>query len=88
MTERRSIRDVAEIALSEVSDLVGCAPEGISGVQKKDDGWVVDVELLEVERIPQTTDVLGSYEVTVDQRGEVTGYRRLRGYVRADVEDR
>ena len=32
------------------------------------------VEVVELERIPNTTDVLGVYEVTVDKNGDLTGY--------------
>ena len=36
----------------------------------------------EVRRIPDTTDVLGLYEVQVDSDGELLGYRRQQRYVR------
>jgi len=40
------------------------------------------VEVVEVRRIPDTTDVLALYEVTVDDDGALEGYRRRRRYVR------
>jgi len=82
-----SISKIARHALEELEALVGCPAEGVVGVRKDDDGWVVDVEVLEIGRVPQTTDVLASYEVTVDADGEVTGYHRTRRYLRAQVED-
>jgi hypothetical protein len=66
---------------------VGCPAEGVVGIRKADDGWVVTIEVLEVGRVPETTDVLASYDVTVDGDGEVTGYRRVRRYLRSQVED-
>ena len=87
MTEKLTIRKVGQIALEEVSELVGCPPEGVSGIRKGQDGWVVTVEVLEVGRIPETTDVLASYDVHVDKEGDVTEYQRLRRYLRAQVED-
>jgi hypothetical protein len=48
---------------------------------------VVTVEVLEVGRVPETTDVLASYDVVVDEEGDVMEYRRLRRYLRAQVED-
>jgi hypothetical protein len=42
----------------------------------------VDVEVVEVRRIPDTTDVLALYEVTTDSDGILQGYRRLRRYAR------
>jgi hypothetical protein len=78
---------IAQHAQAELQALVGCPAEGIVGVRKDGDGWVVTVEVLELGRIPETTDVLASYDVTVDGDGEVTGYQRVRRYLRAHVED-
>jgi hypothetical protein len=62
--------------------------EGVTGLQRTDDGWVVEIDVLELRRVPETTDVLASYEVTVDSSGEVEGYRRVHRYVRGQAEDR
>lgn len=86
MPEKLTLRRIGEVALSEVSALVGCPAEGVTAVRKDGDGWIVTIELLEVERIPETTDVLASYEVHVDSDGDVMEYRRLNRYLRAQVE--
>jgi hypothetical protein len=45
--------------------------------------------VLELRRVPNTTDVLATYEATMDSDGELAGYRRLHRYVRgAAGEDR
>lgn len=87
MTEKLTIRRVGQIALDELSALVGCPAEGVIGIRRNGGGWVVTVEVLEVGRVPETTDVLASYDVHVDQDGDVTEYQRLRRYLRAQVED-
>lgn len=74
-------------ALRELEPLVGCPAEGVSAIRKTDDGWVVLVDVLEVERMPATTDVLGLYEVTMDGDGEMSGYRRVKRYLRSQVEE-
>ena len=38
--------------------------------------------MLELSRIPNTTDVLATYEVEVDSDGELMEYRRVHRYVR------
>ena len=55
---------------------------GISGVSTNEEGWVVSVDVVELHRIPSTTDLIGVYEVTVDPDHEVTAYIRNRHYVR------
>ncbi len=74
--------EAAQAAQRQLAELTGREPEGIVGLERDDDGWTVEVEVLELERIPRTTDVLATYEVTLDQRGELTGYRRSGRYVR------
>ena len=87
MPEKLTVRKVGQRALEELAELVGCPAEGVIGVRRDDDGWVVTVEVLEVGRVPETTDVLASYDVVVDEEGDVMEYRRLRRYLRAQVED-
>ncbi|MDX6242175.1 MAG: hypothetical protein QOG10_7120 [Kribbellaceae bacterium] len=78
----RSMRTVAARAASELTGLIGRQVEGVVGVEQVDNGWRVQVEVVESRRIPDTTDILAIYEVDVDPDGEVTAYRRLDRYVR------
>jgi hypothetical protein len=73
---------VAAEAARQLLELTGRAAEGVTGLERTDDGWTVQVEVVEVRRIPDTTDVLALYEVEVDSDGALQGYRRLRRYGR------
>ena len=73
---------IAAEAARQLVALTGKEPEGVVGLDRSDDGWKVEVEVLEVSRIPNTTDVLAMYEVEVDGKGSLQGYRRVRRYVR------
>jgi hypothetical protein len=73
---------VAARAAQQLLELTGREVEGVTGLSKADDGWTVQVEVLEAKRIPDTTDVLALYEVEVDGDAELTGYHRVRRYVR------
>ncbi|MEU4392599.1 gas vesicle protein [Kribbella sp. NPDC023855] len=84
---RKSLRAIAVGAAAELSELIGQIPEGIVGVEKTDDGWRVQLEVVESRRIPETTDIMAIYEVDVDPDGAVTGYRRLQRYVRGRTEE-
>ncbi|WP_270886809.1 gas vesicle protein GvpO [Pedococcus sp. 5OH_020] len=87
MADHVSLRRAGAIALDAVGELVGCPAEGVTGIHRADGEWRVTVEVLEVERVPETTDVMASYEVQVDLDGNVTGYTRLRRYLRAEVDE-
>lgn len=67
--------------------LVGQPVESVSGVRAIDGGFRVDVEVVEVSRIPPTTDVLATYEVDLDAEGEVTGFARTDRYYRNQTRD-
>jgi hypothetical protein len=75
-------------AARQLHELTGKEPEGVVGLERSDDGWTVQVEVLELRRIPNTTDVLAVYEVSVDRDGDLEGYTRLRRYVRGTPEER
>ncbi len=73
---------VAETAAEQLRELTGKEAEGVTGLERTDDGWLVQVEVLELRRVPATTDVLASYRVEVDEQGELLGYRRQHRYAR------
>jgi hypothetical protein len=78
---------VAAKAAGELLELTGKAVEGVTGLEGTDDGWTVQVEVVEMRRIPDTTDVLALYEVSTDKQGSLLGYRRLRRYARGTPGD-
>jgi hypothetical protein len=77
----------AREAAQQLLALTGRDVEGVTGLERTDDGWRVEVEVVEVRRIPDTTDMLALYELTVDEDGELEGYRRLRRYTRGSAGD-
>lgn len=68
--------------LEQIAELTGKEPEGVTGVERADDGWVVTVEVVEDRRVPSSTDVLAMYETSLDADGELESYRRIRRYSR------
>ncbi|GAA1144670.1 gas vesicle protein [Kribbella jejuensis] len=84
---QQSLRSIAIAAARELSQLIGQPPEGIVAVEKRDESWFVQVEVVESHRIPSTTDILAVYEVEVDADGAVTGYWRKDRYVRGRIQE-
>jgi hypothetical protein len=80
--KRATASQVAAQAAQQLLELTGKGVEGVTGLERTDDGWKVHVEVVEVRRIPDTTDILALYEVQVDEDGDLMGYRRLRRYAR------
>jgi len=84
---RRISGSVAVVsAKTHLAELTGQRCESVSALNPTRDGWRVVVEVLELERIPRTTDILASYVVDLDQQGELLGYERAHRYYRNDVD--
>jgi hypothetical protein len=79
------LREIALEAAEQVQELIGRPVEAVTGVEKDGREWNVTLEVLELQRVPTTTDVMGRYEVTLDRNGEVTSARRTRRYPRAEA---
>jgi hypothetical protein len=71
------LADLVREARRHVSELTGLPPETVTGLDHVEDRWVVTMELLELARVPNTMDVLGTFEVTLSDDGELLGLRRL-----------
>jgi hypothetical protein len=70
-----------------VSAVTGLDSGTVTGLDRAgDDRWVVTVEVVELERIPNTMDVMGTFEVTLSEAGEVVGLRRSGRYRRSQTD--
>ncbi|MFJ2745775.1 gas vesicle protein [Streptomyces sp. NPDC087440] len=77
---------ILRAAREQVSELTGMPAESVSSFEQSEDGWVLRVEVLELERVPDTMSLLASYEVQLDHDGELTGYRRVGRYARGQAD--
>ena len=82
-----SATELAQAALVTVQQMTGYRPEAVTGLEWDGDCWRITVDALEMSRIPSTTDVLGAYEVQLDEGGTLRGYRRVRRFVRAEARE-
>lgn len=74
-------------ALRQITELTGKEPEGVTGVDRGEDGWVVAVEVVEDRRVPSSSDILAIYEIELDMDGELMSYRRVKRYPRGRGDD-
>jgi len=87
-TRRKGIKaaEAMRNAAEQLFGLLGNEPDSVSAVKKTDDGWTVAVEVVEIERIPDTSSVMASYRVELDSNGDLTGYEKTRRYPRGQVD--
>jgi Gas vesicle synthesis protein GvpO len=75
-------------AVRQMAELTGRTPESVLGLARADDdGWNVTLELVELQRVPSSTDLLGCYVVQLDKDGDLVGYERKQRYVRGKAEE-
>jgi hypothetical protein len=80
-------RQAARAALRQLAELTDKQAEGIVGVERTEDGWLVDIEVVEDRRIPSSTDLLATYQTAIDGEGELMSYRRVARYSRGHGDD-
>jgi len=83
---RLSAAELGQAALTTVQEMTGYKPEAITGLEWDGEFWEVLVDVLELSRIPNTTDVLASYVVQLDEHGTLRGLKRARRFVRGQAE--
>lgn len=67
---------VAERAKAQLAAATNLEPLLVSGADRDGDGWRLRVEMVELQRIPEAQDVIGAYEVRLNDEGELLEWRR------------
>ncbi|MEW2614663.1 gas vesicle protein [Streptomyces sp. NPDC047880] len=85
---RPSPMEVLREARGQLAELTGMEAESVSSFEQTEEGWALEVEVLELERVPDTMSLMASYQVELDVEGQLTGYRRVRRYERGRSDGR
>jgi hypothetical protein len=81
-----SAAELGKAAMTTVRELTGYTPEAVTALEWDGEFWQITVDVLELSRIPNTTDVIGEYVVRLDEGGTLRGYRRERRFMRSQAE--
>ena len=83
-----SPREAVERVRGDLPALLGHPVDSVLGLEPDENkGWTVTVQVVELSRIPHSTDVLGTYAVTLDGSGELLSYKRRRRYYRNQADE-
>ena len=77
-------KKLAEQAEAQLAEVTGLKPVTVSGMFKDEQGWHISLDMLEMTRIPTATDVLGEYDVLVDDDGNILKFERKRTRLRGE----
>ena len=77
--------ELAQKAKTRVEQVTGLKASSVIGVAKEEGQWVIALEMLEKKSIPDSMDILGTYEVKMDGEGNVLDFARTRLRRRGDT---
>lgn len=83
-----SLAKAMQLAAAQLAELLRSEPGSVSAMKATDEGWSADVEVVEVERIPDTSSVMATYRVRLDGQGALVGYERVSRYARGQIDRR
>jgi hypothetical protein len=83
---RIAASEASRRATEQLSELLGRIPDSVSALKGVKEGWSAAVEVVEIERVPDTASVMATYKVDLDRRGRLLGYERVRRYSRGQID--
>jgi hypothetical protein len=79
-------REAAQVASDYITAVTGRQPAQITGLAaSEEEGWIVEVEVVEDRRIPSSADMLALYEIELDADGDLLAHQRTRRYMRGNA---
>jgi len=79
--------EIIKKAQEEFTRLGKTPANGVTGLTKAEEGWVVLLEAIERKAIPDAMDVLGLYELRLDNEGNLLGLDRKRLRKRGETKE-
>ena len=80
-----TVVDITEAAKEQLSQITGFKPVAVVASFRDDTGWHITVDMLEMTRIPESSDLLGVYEATLDEDANLLSFERKMTHNRADI---
>lgn len=68
----------------DLGAVLGLEVERVTGLSREDGGWRAQADVVEISRVPPSTDVLATYDVTTDDDGGLDGFDRVRRFRRSE----
>jgi hypothetical protein len=84
--KKPSASRIAAQAGDHISALTSRSVVGVTSVEPAEQGWLVEVEVLEDRRVPSSADMLALYEAELNDDGDLLAYRRTRRYARGRAD--
>ena len=77
--------EIQEKVVPQIRKLLNKEPEGISSIEKTNEGWKALCDVLDKKAVPETYDLLKVFEFLTDKEGKVTSFKLLKKIRRGDI---
>ena len=81
-----TIMEIGMKARGVIEELLDKKAESVISATKEENEWRVLVEVLERRAVPDSQDLIGRYELRLDENKELLGYERIVLRRRIDVD--
>jgi hypothetical protein len=81
-----NLTSLVEQTKQQMTAITGLPPDTISRCDRAEDGWMLSIDMLEHRSVPRTQDLLASFEVLLDEEGQVRRWRRTGRFVRGQQQ--
>ncbi len=81
-----TIMDIGMKARGVIEELLDKKAESVISATKEENEWKVLVEVLERRAVPDSQDLIGRYELRLDENKELLGYERIVLRRRTDLD--
>jgi len=81
-----TIMDIGMKAKGVIEQLLDKKAESVISATKEENEWKVLVEVLERRAVPDSQDLIGRYELRLDENKELLGYERIVLRRRTDLD--
>lgn len=89
MTSDRAVGVSTVLATARASfeAMSGRKVDSVSAVGSENGSWRLGFEVVELERVPDSTSLMGSYDVLAGDDGNVVEFTRIRRYYRNRADE-
>ncbi len=81
-----TIMDLGMKARGVIEELLDKKAESVISATKEENEWKILVEVLERRAVPDSQDLIGRYELRLDENKELLGYERIVLRRRTDLD--
>jgi hypothetical protein len=72
-----ALPNLVKKAREQLGELTGLDVGSTVSVRKDESGWCVQIEVVEKKSLPDSQDILATYEVSLDETGNLLNFSRI-----------